>query len=60
MSATASDAAREACLHAILLNANFREALLWMADMSFPANAAQWRKMAESATNEGVLFVRNP
>lgn len=50
--------ARNYCLQAININANFKEALLLMAEMSYEKNAAQWRKMAETANNEGLLFVR--
>lgn len=52
------DEARVACLRAIGLNANFREAELFMAEMSGPGNARRWRQIAETATNEGILFVR--
>jgi glycosyltransferase involved in cell wall biosynthesis len=50
--------ARNACLKALSNNANFKEAVLFMADMSWEHNAKTWRKFAESCTNEGVLFVR--
>jgi glycosyltransferase involved in cell wall biosynthesis len=50
--------ARRACLQAISDNANFKEALLFMADLSWPKNAKRWREFAEHATNEDVLFVR--
>lgn len=52
------DDARDACSRALQINANFREALQFMAEMSFPENAAAWRRYAELATNAGVLFVR--
>lgn len=50
------DKAREACMAALTINANFRAAALLMAQMSWEHNAVQWRRMAETATNEGVLF----
>lgn len=54
------DEARDACLAALNLNANFAEAARLMADMSWPENAGQWRALAAAASNAGVLFVRNP
>lgn len=53
-----ADLARRHCFHAIERNANFKEAILFMAEMSFERNAVRWRAMAEGATNEGVMFVR--
>lgn len=50
--------AREACLKAININANFKEALLFMGSMSWEANAKQWHAMAQTADNSNVLFVR--
>lgn len=52
------DDARTNCLNAININANFKVALLLMADMSWDHNAVQWRRMAQTATNEGTLFAR--
>ncbi len=52
------DEARDACLQAILGIPEFKEALNFMADMSWPKEAATWRKYAQSANNEGVLFIR--
>lgn len=59
--------ARDALLQAIKINANFREALVFMAVIAgkgtgneqWEANASQWEKMAETANNKGVLFVRS-
>lgn len=53
------DTARQYCLMALNINANFKEALLLMAEMSWEKSANSWRKYAEIATNEGVLFIRN-
>lgn len=50
--------ARKACLQALNINANFKEALLLMAEMSWPKNAERWREFAEHADNSDVLFVR--
>lgn len=52
------DKARQNALHAIEINANFKEALSFMAEMSWEHNAKAWRNFANIATNEGVLFVR--
>jgi tetratricopeptide (TPR) repeat protein len=54
------DKARSACMNAITINADFKEALLFMADISFEHNAKRWREYASYATNERVLFVRTP
>lgn len=53
------DKAREYCLNAILLNPNFKEALYFMAEMSWEEQAVTWRKYAEIADNSNVLFVRS-
>lgn len=50
--------AREECLMAIGTNANFTEALLFMAEMSNPKNKSAWERFALKATDEDVLFVR--
>lgn len=59
--------AREAVVHALIINANFKEAILFMAKASgegsgnhkWEENARQWKRMAETATNDDVLFIRN-
>ncbi len=53
------DEARAACMNALTINANFKEAARLMAQMSWPANAVQWNAMAANATNDSVLFIRN-
>ena len=53
------DDARDACAQALVINARFKEAINFMAELSWGYNAEQWKKMAETANNEGVLFVRN-
>lgn len=50
--------AREACLKAISINSNFKEAIELLASMSGPGNAKRWKEFAKTATNEGILFVR--
>ncbi len=52
--------ARYACMHAIVINSNFREAIEWMANISHDYNAAQWRRMAKTASNRDVLWDRVP
>jgi glycosyltransferase involved in cell wall biosynthesis len=52
------DDARTACAQALVVNADFREALMFMAEMSWPHNASRWREYAMHATNERVLFIR--
>lgn len=58
MDAALGDNARFACMQSITINANFREALCFMAELSFPTNAKQWRAYAKLANNDKVLFVR--
>lgn len=50
--------ARDACAQALLVNANFQQAALFMASIVDPQHVAPWRKLAEEADNTGVLFVR--
>ncbi len=54
------DKAKESCLQAIKINADFKEALEYMAELSGPKNRVRWLKFAELAQNEDVLFVKNP
>jgi glycosyltransferase involved in cell wall biosynthesis len=51
--------ARESCMKAIITNANFKEAFLFMAQLSGPKNAKRWKEIAETANNEDVIFIRN-
>jgi len=51
--------ARDACLQAIKINANFREAILFMANMSGQVNKEHWIWMAEVADNSKLLFTRD-
>lgn len=50
--------ARDACLQALKINAEFKEAFLFMAEMSGPKNRKAWKRIAAAATNQDVLFVR--
>lgn len=50
--------AREYCLEAIKVNADFKEALILMADLSGPKNKEKWLLFAETANNNDVLFAR--
>lgn len=52
--------ARDACLQAIKINSNFKEAITWMAGISTPENAKQWRRMAKTANNRDILWDRVP
>lgn len=50
--------ARDACLQAIRNNPDFKEALKLMAVMHYEPYKHKWERLADAATNEGVLFVR--
>lgn len=60
------DDARNACVQCLIIDPNFKEAVLFMAEIAgdgrgnekWQKNADQWKKMAETASNEDVLFVR--
>ena len=52
------DAARAVCAEVILLNPDFKEALLFMAELHFEPWRHKWERLAGVATNEEVLFVR--
>ncbi len=60
--------ARDACVQAIILQGNFKEAIIMMSVLAgkgtnqpqWEKNAAAWERMAEGADNEGVLFIRKP
>lgn len=62
-----ADSARDACAQALIINATFKEAILFMATLSgdgkgnerWQKNADQWKRMAETAENFDVLFIRN-
>lgn len=50
--------AREICLEAVVLNPDFKEALLFMADIYHEPWKHKWERLAAAATNEDVLFKR--
>jgi len=50
--------ARAICTEAIVLNPDFKEALLFMAELHFEPWKHKWERLAEAATNEDVLFKR--
>ena len=52
------DEARKVCGEAIVLNPDFKEALLFMAEMHFEPWKHKWEKLASIATSEDVLFTR--
>jgi glycosyltransferase involved in cell wall biosynthesis len=60
------DDARDALLQCLAINPHFKEAVLFMAVLAgdglgnprWQRNANQWKKMAETADNEEVLFLR--
>lgn len=52
------EAARKTCQEAIILNPDFKEALLFMADLHFEPWKHKWERLASAATNEDVLFKR--
>lgn len=59
--------ARDACVQALIINSNFKEAILFMAQLAgdgsgnikWQKNADQWKKLAATADNTDVLFIRN-
>lgn len=50
--------ARDACLQALKVNPNFREAIYFMAQVSEPHQARRWQSFAPLADNSNVLFIR--
>ena len=50
--------AKECCMRAIQINANFKEAILLMTKLCGPNNSKRWKEFAETANNELVLVVR--
>ena len=55
-----NDKAKDACLQAIKINADFRDALLWMSQLSGPKNHRKWLEYAELANSEDTLFLTSP
>lgn len=52
------DKARETCAQAIIHNPDFKEALLFMAELHNEPWKHKWEKLASIATSEDVLFKR--
>lgn len=52
------DDARKYCLEAIKLNPDFKEALIFMSEIHYEPWKSKWKKIADVATNQDVLFVR--
>ncbi|HCC67674.1 TPA: hypothetical protein DEP90_00435 [Patescibacteria group bacterium] len=50
--------ARISCMYAIMTNPDFKEALIFMAEMNFEPRKSKWLKYSQLAKNENVLFVR--
>ena len=50
------DKAKDACLQAIKINTNNKDALKYMARLSGPGNKKRWLEFEKTASNEGVLF----
>jgi len=51
--------ARDSCMKAININADFKEALDFMGRLTGPNNSARWHEAAFRATNKNVLFIRD-
>lgn len=52
------DQAREACMQAIKVNPDFKEAMLLMAEMHYEPWKGKWKKLANVCENKDVLFIR--
>lgn len=50
--------ARDACVQALIINPDFKEAHFFMAKISEPRQARRWQQFAQIADNSNVLFVR--
>lgn len=48
------------CLQAIKINPNFKEAVEFMESISTEENKSQWRRMAKTANNQGIIWERVP
>lgn len=51
--------ARIACMFAIFTNPDFKEALLFMSGANYEPRKTQWKRYADLAENNEVLFIRN-
>ena len=52
------DEAREHCGKAIMINPDFKEALIFMSEMYYEPTKTTWLKFSEIADNKNVLFIR--
>lgn len=52
--------AYDALLRAILINPEFKDAILFLAQIAPLEKGVRWMEFAEGATNEGVLFATTP
>lgn len=50
--------ARDACLQAIKVNPEFKEAIEWMASIVPKPHSKQWKRMAKTANNNNILWNR--
>jgi glycosyltransferase involved in cell wall biosynthesis len=50
--------AKDCCLEAIKINADFKQALKLMAELSGPKNKKKWLDYAKMSNNNDVLFIR--
>lgn len=50
------DKAKNVCLQAIKINADFKEAIELMAELSGPNNKKRWLEFSKTANNKNVLF----
>ena len=48
--------AREACLEAVKINPDHKEALYLLSEMYFEPWKSKWKFVADNATNKDVLF----
>ena len=53
-----SEEAKDACLQAIKINADYKEALLFMSELCGPKNSIKWLEYAQLADSNDVLTVR--
>lgn len=58
--ANKGDKARKMCSKAIELNPDFKEALLFMADLHYEPWKSKWKRLASVCENQDVLFIREP
>lgn len=52
------DEARQYCVMAVLINPNFKEAILFLSELAWDNHKPQWNRMAATADNSDVLCIR--